>query len=515
MKYFICRSVEQLNQALSQCDRVILGYIRVSSDLVHQDTSVERQIKDLIDAGSNIVLVERESGTNIQRRRLYVHMLDLIDHSIPELILGIDNRRFNRNLVEMNFFYNSCLDKDIPWKLIYEPELNSDSPYSENLRWERAVKAQEESRNIGFRVQKHYLRAEIDIKVSSRTPVFGYRINKQKKYEIDYALPDLSNVIGFYQDKAYARGELAFKRIELFFKFRTTHQTFKQYKHFLEQLKIHNQKLFNNQYNASYNSFLEWLKDPTIRGHQVYGKYCIKYKGTKKETKTYRKAPRSQWRIYSNQHESFLTFIQEKQLDKLLEKNKNKAFAASKTKHNKPETFSSILRCKHCLLGYIAHNNGLGYTTYYCRGRWEYKNCKASGITQIQLTKKLISEIINQSGKLAQLLDNSLSGILPPDADKLNQLKQSLKVVHQQHLLTGSELFLDTSRKLQQEIAELESRTKKEISTLKDRQDLIKGLSDPEFWQSLDRQDLHRYLNDVVKLAWLDNKAIYRLDLDL
>jgi DNA invertase Pin-like site-specific DNA recombinase len=106
----IVYNLGELRQALSGLGSALLiGYVRVSTDGKHQDTSVERQIFFYEQKEVDLILVERESGRT-DDHPLYQELIRLISLGRVREVIASRNDRLNRNSVEMNFFYNLCTD---------------------------------------------------------------------------------------------------------------------------------------------------------------------------------------------------------------------------------------------------------------------------------------------------------------------------------------------------------------------------------------------------------------------
>ena len=515
----VVRSLDELHQAIAKLTTLNVGYTRVSSELSTQDSSITRQIEDFVDYGCNLILVERESGTNIEGQSLYNALISLISEGKVKKIAATTNHRLNRNQTEMNFFYNLCGIQGVEWNLLDEPELNSTSPYAKKLREERAYYAEKESKELSFRQKKANIRAEKNLKVLSRIPCFGYRFTKERKYEINYALSDLSNVVGYFEGKPYATGELAFKVVKLFLQHKSQNQCLKKYKIFVKSLRPENETLVAKELNRTLTWLGNWLRDPTIQGKLVYGKYKEIYYGDKLEKKKFTPAPPSEWRIHHNQHEPIVRPSEAREIARILKVNQNFGHAMANAKKDPahPESLSSILRCCRCGQSLISRTNcvkGKRYRYYYCLGRLDHR-CKSKGIGEQTLVKLLVAKIIYQAEELADMLNNSAHGQITPDEQKLILLKQEAEDAERKYKLTGIGEYLNLRLIFQQQITEIEAARETAISNVKDKQDLVTALSNPLFWSEMSQVDLHRYLKAIVLAAHLDNQKILLLDLNL
>ena len=512
-------AIATIKQNSTQERYLDIGYTRVSSELTAQDTSIQRQIEDFTDVGCNLIIVERESGASAEKRSLYQAIIqEILDGTVIRVAATI-NSRINRNQTESEYFYRLCQMQEVKINILDEPELNSNSLSAQKIRREKAFYAEMESKVMGFRQKKANIRAEKNLKAIARKPIFGYRFTPERKYEVDWAKPDLSNVLGWRSDRPFATGELARTLIDLYLEFESQSQAFKRYKDLLRQLKPANPDLIEREIQKTLSWFGHWLKDPILRGAIAYGKYKEVYVGEKLEKIKKIRAPKEEWRIHRGQHEALITPAEDTLIATILKNNLNRGYRAysAKCDFKTPKTLGRIMRCCGCGQVYNSQSTnqkGNKYRFYYCVGRKEYR-CNAPGIGEKTFVDRLIVAIINKAEELADILNDAELGTTTPDTERLTFLRSEAAVAFAKYKQYGFEEYLDLHRKFQQQITDIEANMQQTKSNLEEREQLILALSNPQFWQEMSRYDLHRYLREIVARAWIEDKQIVRVELNL
>ena len=101
------------------------------------------------------------------------------------------------------------------------------------------------------------------------------------------------------------------------------------------------------------------------------------------------------------------------------------------------------------------------------------------------------------------------------DPQQLILLREECESASRKFQLTGMNEYLSLQKKFEQKVKALENELQQEQAIAIDSKTLIESISDPEFWKSLDAIALHRYINEVVKTCWIENKKIVKIELNL
>ena len=515
----ICYSLPELEKATIALGMLKLGYIRVSTEMNHQDSSVKRQIQDFEDEGCNIAIVERESGTSIERRILYQKIIELIQNKKILKIIVCESSRLNRNEKETTYFERLCKINSIPLIYLNEPELNTGDYRAELLRRDKAIEAETYSRVLGRNLRKGNDRLRKNLKPVSRKAPFGYRFASDRGYEIDRAKSDRSNILGRYKDtgKLYASGELARLIIEDYLKFESQSKAFKRFKLFLDELEIVNEKLWLKAKNRSQTWISGWLQDPTIRGHIAYGKYKETYRGEKLEEIVRVKAPRSEWKIKYNCHEALIIPQEWQQIKIIIEQNHNLGWARQNGNRNLalPAPLSRLLRCNCCKLTFntqSTNQKGKKYRYYRCVGRRESR-CKQGGISERKLVKSMVEIIISKAEELTNILYDAQNKSSDPRNNEIEKLQREADDLINLYNSSGRQNYLQTHKEITEEIQQIRQSINSEVSDARDKQEVLEALQDESFWDSMTRKELHDYLKAIVRTAFIEDKEVVSVEL--
>ncbi|MGV2830539.1 recombinase family protein [Myxosarcina sp. GI1(2024)] len=515
-------SIKTLNELLEklQTEEITIGYVRVSTEQSHQDTSVLRQIDTLEKLGCQLTLVERESGTSTERQ-LYNQLIKSISLGKIHKIVTTRSDRLNRNMREMRYFYNLCSELGTEWHFIEEPELSSSSPWGVELRSQKAYEAQQESERIGRRQERAYLYAEESKRAIARKVIFGYRINSQRQYELDLALQDGSNAIAKDGGRYLASCELAQRLVDLYLEIQTIRGALKAWKRDLQALEAADESKYNRilQFTQSWLGY--WLREPVLRGHMVYGKYKRELYGEKLEKKRYKLLPRHEWRIAYNTHPSdrLIDLATAKTIDKLLTTNENKgrAIAIAKSSPGTPKSLSSIMRCCRCKSRFNAtgtYQKGKYYRYYYCIGRNEFK-CKSEGVSEGKLRGWLMEAIVTKASQLTEAVEKASQGEVAIDSGQLKVLKSESQAAFEKYQQTGMSEFLALHKTFERKIENLEANLQADLEAVRAQETLLLSYSSVDFWLGLSNARLHDLLKRIVRDAWFDDGHLVSLDLEI
>jgi site-specific DNA recombinase len=493
-------------------------YGRVSTDQIGQDSSAKRQVEIGESGGYDIVLVDRESGRDIGRQE-YTKLIDLIRDGKVEKVTATRSDRIGRNAAEMDYFYNLCAKHKVAWFYLDEPQLNSDSPWGHTQRKEAAHAAEMESIKLGLRQAAAYLHAEAKGRVVTRIIPLGLRVTPDKKFEVDWLLPDQSNAIAMHGDTYLASAEIARKLIDLYFELETMSSTHYQWIEWLESLTPIDKKRIKRIITFRYESIKEWFTNPAIRGHMAYGRYEKFYEENQSSrtiTAKYKAADPSKWRIIYDTHKGLVDAAEAKEIDRLLKLNSAYGFAiASATrKSGTPPTLSPILRCQCGRAVNVSSQTfkDKNYRYYYCSIR---PQCRNKGANEAIIVPQIIEHIGLQADKLLGAVQSAISGSHSQDSDEIRKLKAERDKVIESFKATGMKIFLDAEQQLSNKISLLEATPT--ASSLPDEtaQEFLNNIRDPNFWWSMPPCDRHNWFRKIVRVARLEDGHVVSVELSL
>ena len=520
----IIEMIAEFKEAITNIDNLIIGYARVSTELSHQDSSIERQIITYEKLGANLIVVERDSGRDIDRP-LYQEIIRLIKVKKIAKIITTRSDRLLRNAAEQEYFYRLCTELGVVWHFTDQPELNPDSPVGRELRARTAYEAQQESGRLSRRIERAYAFAEEEGKVSTRIHPLGYRVNKDKKYELDWVKPGGSNVVGYLDEKAIASADLARILIDLYLSEKTLYKAIRKWRqNYLEKLNpIIDKKKYKILFDFTENSMSYWLKNPILQGHTAYGKYKKAYYGDKLEKVRYVKQPQENWRIKYNTHpdQVLITYAESKAIARLLQLNAIHGYRIASYKAqqhpDRPLSLSPILRCNVCGQHFkvsSCHHNNKRYATYYCQGKIQYK-CSQASISERLVLSLVIPQITHNAESISQEITRALSGEAATSPKEIQILKEEAASTLEKYKITGISEYAEINRKLEAKIKTLENVHQQEQKVYLEQEKLISAIASVDFWRSLPPVELHRYLREVVQTCWIDNRAIVKIDLNI
>ena len=514
-------TLSEFRDAIAVLPMLEIGYTRVSTEQEHQDSSVRRQVEDFRDNNCNLVLVERETGTSSEKRPLYQELISLVKAKKVLKICVTKSSRLNRNAAENTYFERLCEVNRVPIFYLDQPELNVQSLSASLLRREEAIAAETYSKRLSVDLRKGNQRLRRNLKPMARIATFGYRFSAVRDYEINWVDNKLNNIIGIHPetDKKYATGELARFIIEQHLYLESQAQAFKQFKQLLKVLEPINQKLIDKHINLSQKWFSDWLKDPTIRGCIAYGRYKEVYVGDRLEKIVRRKAPRSEWEIHPDCHPALISSREWQQIKMINERSQNTGWNRSKSRRNphEPQPLSKIIKCQCCKSSYntqSTNQDGNRFRYYRCVGRREHR-CDQSGIGEATLVKSLVRQIIGKAEQLTDILHAAKTKQQDPRSDRITELQEEANNLLLLHKASGRSSYLQTYQEVTTEIKAIEEAILFDVDQWSEKQEVLEALQDIDFWDSMTRVELHKYLTIIVATAWIENKQVVTVELSL
>ena len=497
-------------------------YGRVSTEQEDQRTSIERQIADGKRLKCDRILIDKDSGRSDDRPQ-YQALINMIKLGEVTEVFASRDDRLNRNQYEMQYFYNLCLEFGVKWFFTDVEGLDWDSSFGESIRRQKAYEAEQESLKLARRQEKAYEHAEREGKAIARKCPLGYRINKDRKYEIDWILPDFSNAVGFCDGKHLGSGELARRLVDEFLKHQSLRSALKHWKDFLRNLDTsrgqpEKVKAF---LNFAGSSFHDWLKHPVLRGHTAYGRFKRVRYGEKLDKHKYVELPAHEWRITWNTHpnDALISDVEWSAIQRILEANQVRGYAIAKSrlKPGTPASLSTILRCKHCNRRFLCSSTtqeGKMYRYYYCGGKRDHY-CITKSIPETELVNQLLDALVLKAKEMVILIEGSEANEIQADPEQLKVLRQKAQEAEQNYRLTDMKEFKDLAQKLNQRITEIELTRLRIAEQAESNLAMLQGLSNRRYWDSLPRFELHKNLRDLVHNCWIENGKVVLVEFAL
>ncbi len=173
-------------------NRVIVGYIRVSSERQKDNNSVKSQerliceyVKNNQISGKIIYVIDNgKSGTSIHREGMQ-EVLSLIDSGEAKVIIAVHTDRLHRNTIDSLEFMNKCVEKNIRVVDLSSGIVQFEAPSEKMAFSMKAVVNESYSNEISYKTSAAIKQMAIDGKYpfGGKVP-FGYRKDKYMKLHI-------------------------------------------------------------------------------------------------------------------------------------------------------------------------------------------------------------------------------------------------------------------------------------------------------------------------------------------
>jgi hypothetical protein len=347
----------------------------------------------------------------------------------------------------------------------------------------------------------------------------GLRINADKKFEVDWLLPDGSNAIALENAKPLASAEIARKLIDLFFENETIFHAHRQWLDWLKRLEPVDEQKLKRLTKFRYGSVRDWIENPPIRGHMIYGKYEKFYeenKNTRTITPKYKLAPKEKWRITYDTHIGLLEKAEAKEADRIISINQSYGFALQAVVRDPlvPISLSPILKCQ-CGHSVNLTSNRYGnklYRYYYCSLKHE---CISKRAIEQEIVSQIIDNIGKQADRLLGAIHSSIENENIQESEELKKLKHERAKVLESFKSTGMSVFLDAEKQLTEKINILENAEGTTINLDEESQQVLSAIKNPEFWWSMQPCDRHVWFRKIVRVARLQDGQVASVELSL
>lgn len=241
-----------------------------------------------------------------------------------------------------------------------------------------------------------------------------------------------------------------------------------------------------------------WLANPALQGHTVYNRRV----GSKKTDP-------SEWEWKRNTHEPLVTEDQAKQLKAVGKANFFQGYTSS---HRRLAT-NGLVRCDVCSsICYLTTSKTTlphKWNYYYRCPKWSLRNCTNKKMVRVEKVENAIVDALIEAAKKIAGDYGLVEDKTPPDP-KTVELQQSLAALEK---LPFNPAIEQSKAALRAEIRERVLAGEKRKSEKTDRELMLQGLRDRQFWldaSSEDKVELYRYF---VENVWTKDGDVLRVEL--
>lgn len=241
-----------------------------------------------------------------------------------------------------------------------------------------------------------------------------------------------------------------------------------------------------------------FLTNPVLAGDTCY----LKKRGTKR-------LPRSQWQIIPDTHEALINREEERQILDILAANKRyRGWGTKAIRH----PLAGLVYCGNCGAAHYSLKGGSKGSPrdYFQCSKWRERACDQKKTIEVTgLEKQVIDCLTARAKEVAAQVERFEPD--RPESDKLRELRKSLSDIEGMPFNEGLELAKESLRaQIENELNHLlnESNLQEQMST-----SMLPIFAQPDFYQTLDRQELRDILHLLVRKVVVQNGALVRVDL--
>ncbi len=381
----------------------IVGYARVSSrEQAENCHALEQQIDRLKSAGADYVLHDVESGANPDRPDFNQLMQLVADKQINTVIATRWDRLtrnetiyiqlkeiFQRSLVKIKLLDQGDVDFETASGM-----LNSDlqvifAVHERRMLKERVSRGFEykRKRKSAWGRQPWGYKSEDERYVIDKTPLICLLEQRPDNYQ---EFSDLANKSSLLID-GISKGEIAREAIEYFLKVRKPNDVLRYLNEkYGISLKFKTNLIFTPEllFWRSGQSFMDWIKNPVLRGHTAYNKY-----EQKNERKRGNQKPPEEWEVHENTHPGQVILSEEEYSEVLaIIKHNHRTMGNLETRSQ----LTGLVICGECGTKCVSKVNNK-YRYYGCRNAGV--GCHNKKNIRVDIMEKTLFEVISEKAR--------------------------------------------------------------------------------------------------------------------
>ena len=458
----------------------------------------------LTEAGAELVLQEKGSGTNADRPE-YQRLLKLIQDGSVAQVLAVRDDRLNRDQPEALHLLRLCRQHNTNLHLLEDSlwmATAADQLAQEEVWVDRSAAAAAESRRISSRLKRSYATAEKQGLTTVRKAPLGYRVEASQ-------LHANHNAIGTTPEgEMVTEWQAARKVVELILQEGSLRGGRNAWREWLTTLlPVGNGKRHEQLQRMHAASLGFWCDDPTIRGGRKSRSYRQEYNA---ETRKYEWVKNDVVEVVWGQHEELITADELRRIKAIRKQNTNKAFQHASTRNDRVN-IHRVFKCGHCGKNYTRVQSSKTSAHYYCCARQRDKaQCNAPGVTHKRLVQQLCTILPLCAGRLVESIGPAISH--ESEISKLSSELQAIEAVLK--TISNKAMQLEQQR-LQEEIKRLkhEQQQAKAQSAVELEQYL--EMKHPGYWYTVfsDQIKGHQQFLQLVEGLTITNGQVVEIKL--
>lgn len=463
--------------------KLIIGYCRVSSNKQFEEGhALERYIESLTKYGipESLIYFDVESGVS-DTRNGFNAVMSLVESGQVATVVIPNFDRLTRSPLQWEQAREVFTRFNVQVRFLEDGELDLNSP--DGLftgRVKAALAAQVRDRIRHHSISGHRRHRE---RKEPYKPIFGYimidgkiRLNKDK-----------------YPHSKLSYSRVARTLVDLFIELQNYGKTLEAFK---SKFYIHPASYFGNVHlkaPSSTTGLKTWITNAMLRGQIQYLSFE-------------RKSPLL---IVDGEHEPLITKDEWEQIKTIIDnKNSGKRTYDTSVLVN---PLSGIVKCRNCggsmsqRTGYKRKDGEYSNRLLVCRnarnknGRCKPEYSRGYGLTIDKAERLLQLEILSIAKKFINITQE-ITTVKP----EILELQESIKLLESM----GDKDLLEAIERKKTKLRLIIETNEIKSSQAKDKKELLKMMSHPNFWEGLSSYERNKVYQDLIEVVWCDKGAI-------
>lgn len=463
-----------------------IGYARVSSKEQSEGRSIENQIKVLMAAGCDDVLVDIESAYSKRDRPNFNKLMSMVRDGLISKVIVCTLDRLSRNET-VTFIAFDEFEKAGCQLISLEENFNLQSPEGRLQAGFAALMARNYSAQLSQKTRRgHKARRDRN---ASYFKCFGYKIIDER-YVLDH-----EPFLCLLQDKStFSKAAIAADIIAIFKDCQSLRRTLHAVntKYGLATFSIHGKgnRQPRDRFAFSQSGLHSWLSNPILRGHTAYGR-------SQKQQQHHKHL----WDIRYNTHpeDRLITDLEYREIDRIFDWNKQHHGFDNRTKNIHP--LSGLVYCGECgrshrVMGSLQRDKVTKFYYYQCQNYAVRACTQKKSIRDIRVEDVAIAKLVTAAEQIANIADSPLE---QEDPLELRELRSQLATLES---MGSNPAIAQAINDTKSQIARLEYRTSSSGQIDSElRLVLVETFSNPLYFSTLpleQKKAIYRALIDRI-----------------
>ncbi|MCA6580458.1 MAG: recombinase family protein [Pseudanabaena sp. M38BS1SP1A06MG] len=397
----------------------IIGYARVSSKEQSEGRSIENQIKVLMAAGCDDVLVDIESAYSKRDRPNFNKLMEMVRSGVISKVIVCTLDRLSRNET-VTFIAFDDFEKAGCQLISLEENFNLQSPEGRLQAGFAALMARNYSAQLSQKTRRgHKARRDRN---ASYFKCFGYKIIDER-YVLDH-----DPFLCLLQDKStLSKAAIASDMITTFKDCqslrRTLHTINIKYGLVTFSIQGKGNRQARNRFAFSASGLHSWLSNPILRGHTAY-----------KRSQKQQQHHKHLWDIRYNTHpdDRLITDLEYREIDRIFDWNKQHHGFDNQTKNIHP--LSGLVYCGECgrshrVMGSLQRDKVTKLYYYQCQNYGVRACSQKKSIRDIRVEESAIAKLTSAAEQIANIADSPLELQEPVELRELRSQLATLEAM--------------------------------------------------------------------------------------